>query len=595
MEPANSDGAGKVNRRSLLRWGAASAAVPALGAVAYGTGASGGGSDNVTTFSAQQAPFPEIEEITIAELRAAMDAGRLTSRQVVEMYLARIDAIDRNGPKLNSIMEVNPDALAIADELDRELAAGAIRGPLHGIPIVLKDNIDTADNMLTTAGSLALASTKPLQDSTTAARLRAAGAVILGKTTLSEWANFRSTHSSSGWSGRGGQSLNPYVLDSSPCGSSSGSPAAVAANLTTVAIGTETDGSIVCPSNASSVVGIKPTVGLTSRAGVVPISHTQDTIGPHGRTVADAATVLGALVGPDPRDPQTQESAGKFEADYTQFLDADGLRGARIGVPRTAGYTGYSTQADEIFNAAIEAMRQLGAEIVDPADYPNQEDMGTRDEITVLLYEFKADVTAYLATRGAESPVKTLADLIQFNKDHAAEEMPYFGQELFELAEAKGPLTDQEYLDALEKNTRLSREEGIDALMDLHNLDAIVAPTGSPPWKIDLVNGDHFLGASSGDAAMAGYPIVTVPAGYAYGLPVGVSFMGRGYSEGTLIKLAYAFEQATQVRDRPNFLPSAVVPSGLVGALTLPAAAGVSDPRGATPFASPEATPIETS
>jgi len=549
MDSATSDGANRVNRRNLIKWGAASAAVPALGVAAYGTGASGGGSDGVTAFSAQQAPFPEIEEVTVAEMRAAMDAGRLTSRQIVEMYLARIDAIDRNGPKLNSIMELNPDALSIADEMDRELAAGSPRGPLHGIPILLKDNIDTADQMLTTAGSLALASSRPLQDSTTAARLRTAGAVILGKTTLSEWANFRSTHSSSGWSGRGGQALNPYVLDVSPCGSSSGSPAAVAANLTAVAIGTETDGSIVCPSNASSVVGIKPTVGLTSRAGVIPISHTQDTIGPHGRTVADAATVLGALVGPDPRDPQTQESAGRFEADYTQFLDPAGLSGARIGVPRSNGYTGYSTQADAIFEAAIEAMRALGAEIVDPAEYPNQEEMGTRDELLVLLYEFKADLNAYLASRGPDSPMQTLADLITFNTDNAEQEMPYFAQELFDLAQEKGPLTDQEYLDALEKNTRLSREEGIDALMDLHQLDAIVAPTGSPSWKIDLVNGDHFLGASSSDAAMAGYPIVSLPMGYAYGLPVGISLIGRAYSEPTLIKLAYAFEQATQVRE----------------------------------------------
>lgn len=590
MDPANSDGAREINRRNLIKWGAASAAVPALGVAAYGTGASGGGSDNVTAFSAQQAPFPEIEEVTVAEMRASMDAGRLTSRQLVEMYLARIDAIDRNGPKLNSIMELNPDALAIADELDRELAAGSPRGPLHGIPILLKDNIDTADQMLTTAGSLALAGSRPLQDSTTAARLRAAGAVILGKTTLSEWANFRSTHSSSGWSGRGGQALNPYVLDVSPCGSSSGSPAAVAANLTAVAIGTETDGSIVCPSNASSVVGIKPTVGLTSRAGVIPISHTQDTIGPHGRTVADAAVVLGALVGPDPRDPQTQESAGRFETDYTRFLDARGLSGARIGVPRSNGYTGYSTQADAIFEAAIEAMRALGAEIVDPAEFPNQEEMGTRDELLVLLYEFKADLNAYLASRGPESPMQTLADLIQFNADNAEQEMPYFAQELFDLAQEKGPLTDQEYLDAVEKNSRLSREEGIDALMDLHQLDAIIAPTGSPSWKIDLVNGDHFLGASSGDAAMAGYPIVTLPMGYAYGLPIGISFIGRAYSEPTLIKLAYAFEQATQVRERPKFLPSAVVPSGLVSDLTLPMVAGTSDPRGATPFASPVAT-----
>ncbi len=373
-----------------------------------------------------------------------------------------------------------------------------------------------------------------------------------------------------------------------------GSAAAVAANLSAVAIGTETNGSLVCPSHANSVVAIKPTVGLTSRAGVVPISHTQDTVGPIGRTVADAAAVLGALVGVDQRDPITSESAGKFETDYTQYLDANGLKGVRVGVPRTAGYTDYSPQVEAIFAAALEMMRYLGAEVVDPANYPNQEAMGTRDGGTVELYEFKADMNAYLATRGAESPVKTLADLIQFNKDHAAEEMPFFGQDLFELADAMGPLTDQEYKNALEKLLRLSREEGIDALMDLYKLDAIVAPTGNPPWKIDLVNGDHFLGASSGDAAKAGYPIVTVPAGYAYGLPVGISFIGRAYSEGTLIKQAYAFEQATQIRERPNFLPSAVVPSGLIGALTLPTVAGISDPRGATPFASPEATPEAT-
>lgn len=595
VESTDPDGGAKVNRRDLLRWGAASAAVPALGVAAYGAGASVDEAEGVTPFTAQQAPFPQIEEATIAQLREAMDSRRLTARQIVEMYLARIDAIDRGGPKLNSIMEVNPDALAIAEELDRERAAGTTRGPLHGIPIVLKDNIDTADQMLTTAGSLALASTRPAQDATVAARLREAGAVILGKTTLSEWANFRSTKSSSGWSGRGGQALNPYVLDASPCGSSSGSPAAVAANLTTVAIGTETDGSIVCPSNASSVVGIKPTVGLTSRAGVIPISHTQDTIGPHGRTVADAATVLGALVGVDPRDAKTSDSAGKFETDYTVHLDSDGLRGARIGVPRSAGYTGYSNQADAIFAAALDVMRQMGAEIVDPADFPNQEQMTSdRQEFLVLLYEFKADLNAYLESRGAESPVKSLADLIRFNRENADLEMPYFGQEIFEMAEEKGPLTEQEYLDAVETNTRLSGRDGIDALIAAHSLDAIVAPTGGPPWKIDLVNGDHFLGASSGDAAMAGYPIVTVPAGYAYGLPVGISFIGTAYSEGTLIKLAYAFEQATHVRERPSFLPTAVIPSGLTEALTLPDAIRMSDPRGATPFASPEASPAAT-
>ena len=509
--------------------------------------------------SADRSPSPELEELTLADLRAALDAGRFTSRRLVEGYLARIEALDRGGPGINAIMETNPDALAIADGLDRELADGRLRGPLHGVPILLKDNIDTADAMLTTAGSLALVGSRPRQDAFVAARLREAGAVLLGKTTLSEWANFRSTRSASGWSGRGGQCRNPYALDRSPCGSSSGSAAAVAANLAAAALGTETDGSIVCPSAMCSVVGIKPTVGLTSRAGVIPISRSQDTVGPHARTVADAALLLGALTGVDPRDPTTVASDGHAHADYTPFLDADGLRGARIGIAREH-FFGYSREADAIVEAGVEVMRRLGAEIVDPADIPTaaalKEEPG---ELEVLLHEFKAGLDAYLAERG-DPGAGSLADLIRFNAEHAGEEMPFFGQELFEQAQAKGPLTDSGYLAALAKNRRLSREEGIDAVLARHRLDALVAPTGSPPWTIDAVNGDHYLGASSGPAAMAGYPIVTVPAGYAHGLPVGISFVGTAWSEPTLIRLAHAFEQATRVRRPPGYLPSTTVP-----------------------------------
>ncbi len=501
--------------------------------------------------------FTGVEEATIADLQGAMAAGRVTARRLVELYLERIEAIDRQGPTLNSNLEINPDALAIAQSLDEERVATGPRGPLHGIPVLLKDNIATADAMQTTAGSLALVGARVPRDAFVAGKLREAGAVILGKANLSEWANFRSDYSSSGWSGRGGQVHNPYVLDRSPCGSSSGSAVAVAASLAAVSLGSETDGSILCPSAINGVVGIKPTVGLTSRAGVIPISHSQDTIGPHARTVADAATLLGAIVGVDARDPATEGSAGKFFRDYTQFLDADGLHGVRIGIPRTV-YFGYSPKTDEIINASIERMRELGAIIVDPADIPTAEQMSkTEAEMTLMLYEFKANLNTYLAELTA-APVRTLADIIAFNTVHAEEELRYFGQELFQKAQATTSLEDPKYLAALEETRRLSRQEGIDAVMDAYQLDALVMPTGGPSWCIDLVNGDHFSGTSSQPAAQAGYPAISVPAGHIFGLPVGITFMGRAYSEPTLIQLAYAFEQATKARRVPHYAPTLV-------------------------------------
>lgn len=500
----------------------------------------------------------EFAEATIGHLQAMMRAGRLTARALAEAYLARIDALDRGGPGVNAIIEVNPDALSIADALDRERRDRGPRGPLHGIPVVLKDNVDTADRMQTTAGSLALVGTAPTRDATVAAKLRTAGAVILGKANLSEWANFRSTRSTSGWSGRGGQTRNPYALDRSPAGSSSGSAVAAAAGLAAAALGTETNGSIVAPAAASGVVGIKPTVGLTSRAGVVPIAHSQDTVGPFGRTVADAAAVLGALTGVDPRDPATAASAGSAHADYTAFLDPDGLRGARIGVARA--YFGASEKADAIVEAALEVMRRHGAVIVDPADIPTLEGIvGSPSVLDVLLYEFKVDLNAYLATRTGV-PVRTLADVIAFNEEHRDRELPYFGQELFVRSEAIGPLTDPAYRAALEKNHRLARQEGIDAVIESHSLDALVAPTGGPATPVDLVNGDRrewVRGSSaSTPAALAGYPLLSLPAGYCFGLPVNITFMGRAWSEPVLIRLAYAFEQAVKVRQPPRYLPS---------------------------------------
>ena len=534
--------------RSTVASGASIAVYPALAAARDLSSAAQTPKSfpNVKTF--------ELDEITIADLQDGMKSGKFTARSLVEKYQARIAEIDKQGPAINSIIEFNPDALAIADALDQERQTKGARGPLHGVPVLIKDNIDTADNMMTTAGSLALVGSKPPKDSFVAKKLRAAGAVILGKTNLSEWANIRSSHSTSGWSGRGGLTKNPYALDRNPCGSSSGSGAAVSANLCTVAIGTETDGSIVCPASAHGVVGIKPTVGLVSRSGIIPISHSQDTAGPLCRTVKDAAILLGALTGADPEDAATAESASKSRDDYTQFLDANGLKGARIGVARK--YFGFSDAVDAIMEQSLDAMKKQGVTLVDPADI---ETFGKFDdsELVVFLYELKADLNAYLERLGPGAPVHTLKDIIDFNERNAEKEMPYFGQDLFLKAEAKGPLTTPEYIEALQKNHRLARTEGIDALMEKHRLDAIVAPTGGPAWITDLVNGDHVAGGSSNAAAVAGYPNINVTAGFIHGLPVGISFFGRAWSEPTLIRLAYAFEQATNVRQAPRFLPAA--------------------------------------
>ena len=496
-------------------------------------------------------PF-ELDEVTIDTLAAAMASGERTSRGITEAYLARIAALDRQGPMLRSVIETSPDALADAEALDRERDASGPRSPLHGIPILLKDNIGTADGTTTTAGSLALEGSRPAEDAPVARRLREAGAVLLGKANLSEWANFRSTRSSSGWSARGGQCGNPFVLDRNPCGSSSGSGAAVSANFVTAAIGTETDGSIVCPSNANGVVGIKPTVGLVSRAGIIPIAESQDTAGPMARTVRDAALVLGIIARTDPRDPATAEADSRGLADYTPFLDADGLEGARIGVMRST--FGFHSLVDRLMEDALDAMRARGAVIVDPIDLRPDSAM-RRAETEVLSYEFKAGLRAYLETL-PDPPIRTLADLIAFNQANAGDEMPYFGQERLLAAEASGPLTDPVYLDARAAARRFSRTEGIDRVMDADNLDAILAPTGGPAWVTDLVNGDHFGGSSSAFAAVAGYPNITVPAGFIHGLPVGCSFFGRAWSEPTLIRITYAFEQATVHRRAPTFLPT---------------------------------------
>ena len=533
---------GSVDRRSFLRSLAAGVAglpLPGLAPVR----------ETASSCPPPTPPKPfELDGTSITELAAGMAQGKYTAHALVEKYLARIAEIDQQGPQLKSVLEVNPDALAIANKLDQERKQGRVRGPLHGVPVLIKDNLDTADRMQTSAGSLALLGSRPPQDSFVAQKLREAGAVILGKTNLSEWANIRSAHSTSGWSGRGGLTRNPYALDRNPCGSSSGSGAAVAASLCAVAVGTETDGSIVCPSSANGIVGIKPTLGLVSRAGVIPIAHSQDTPGPMARTVREAAILLTALAGVDPRDSATAASQGKV-ADYTQFLDPNGLRGARIGVARK--YFGFSDLVDQVMERAIEAMKHAGAQIVDPADLPSH---GKFDdsELTVLLFELKADLNAYLAARGAAP--KSLEDIITFNDQNREKEMPYFGQDLFLKAEAKGDLTSKEYTDALANNQRLSRKEGIDAVMDQNRLDAIMAPTGSPAWLSDLANGDHTSGGSSNAAAVAGYPDITVPAGFVFGLPVGISFFGRAWSEPTLLKIASGFEHTTQSRKAPQFL-----------------------------------------
>jgi amidase len=495
-----------------------------------------------------------LEEKTITELQAGLASGEYTARSLVEQYLGRIESMDHQGPALHHVIETNPDARAIADAVDAERRGGRTRGPLHGIPVLVKDNIDTADRMSTTAGSLALEGSRPVRDAFVVERLRAAGAIILGKTNLSEWANFRSTHSSSGWSGRGGQGRNPYALDRTPSGSSSGSGGAVAASYCAVAVGTETDGSVTSPSAACSLVGMKPTIGLVSRSGIIPIAHSQDTAGPMARTVTDAAILLGVLAGADPRDAVTNTRRPPV-VDYVRALDAAGLRGARIGVARKS-YTGYSATADAAFEQALRAMKDAGAVIVDPADIATA---GKFDdaEFEVLLYEFKADLEAYLRALPAGARARTLDDLIAFNKAHAATELPYFGQEIFEMAAKKGPLTTPAYRKALDKCRLLSRTQGLDATFGKHRLDALVAPTQGPPSTIDLVNGEKYSGSSTTPCAVAGYPAITVPMGYAFGLPLGVTFMGLPWSEGALLKYAYAFEQATKHRRPPRYLPTA--------------------------------------
>lgn len=535
------------SRRSFLQSAARSGAISAIyPALAAGRALA---TPNITPGDEIE-PF-ELDEITVSELQEGMKSGRLTSRSLVEKYTARIHEIDKQGPAVNAVIEMNPDGSSIAEALDRERQEKGPRGPLHGIPVLIKDNIDTADRMMTTAGSLALVGSKPPKDSAVVQRLRAAGAVILGKTNLSEWANIRSSHSTSGWSGRGGLTKNPYGLDRNPCGSSSGTGAGISANLAACGIGTETDGSIVCPSSSNGLAGIKPTVGLISRAGIIPISHSQDGAGPMCRTLRDAAIMLGALTGVDPDDPATAASAGKSYTDYAQFCDPNGLKGARIGVARK--YFGFSDAVDALMEQSLDAMRKQGATVIDPADIAT---LGKFDESEslVFMYELKADLNAYLSRLGPNAPVKNLKEIIEFNDRNREKEMPYFGQDLFLKSEAKGPLTEKEYVDALTRNHQLARTEGIDATMDKYRLDAIVAPTGGPAWLTDLVNGDHVAGGSSNAAAVAGYPNINVTAGYLWGLPVGISFFGRAWSEPTLIKVAYSFEQATKTRQAPRFL-----------------------------------------
>lgn len=494
-------------------------------------------------------PF-ELDEVTVTELQDGMKSGKFTARSIAQKYLDRIAEIDKQGPAINAIIELNPDALSIADALDAERKTKGPRGALHGIPVLIKDNIGTADRMMTTAGSLALSGFTPTKDSGVARRLRESGAVILGKTNLSEWANFRSSHSSSGWSGRGGQTNNPYATDRNPCGSSSGSGAAASANLAAITVGTETDGSIVCPSSANGVVGIKPTVGLVSRAGIIPISHSQDTAGPICRTVADAAALLSALAGVDSDDASTQSPSRKASSDYTKFLDSGGLRGARIGVVRKL--FDFSEKLVPVMKAALDAMKSEGAVLVDPVEIDSLGKFDDSENI-VLQYEFKADLNKYLA-QFSNAPVHSLKEIIEFNERNHDKELLYFGQDIMVQCQARGPLTDKAYLDALAKNHRLARQQGIDAVMDQHKLDALIAPTAGPSWLTDLVNGDHDTGGSSSLAAVAGYPNINVPAGFIFGLPVGISFFGCAWSEPTLIKIAYGFEQATHFRKPPRFL-----------------------------------------
>ncbi len=534
-----------MKRRNFIQLSAISGAIPFLGVKAC---AQTDEPNNKST--TEEKPF-ELEEWTVEQFQDAMESGKYTSRQICELYLTRIKQKDQSENGLNSVIELNPDALAIADDLDNERTEGKVRGPLHGIPIMIKDNIDTGDKMMTTAGSMALAGSSAPDDAFIVKKLREAGAVLLGKTNLSEWANFRSFRSSSGWSGRGRQTRNPYALDRNPCGSSAGSGSAASGNMCALTIGTETNGSIVCPSSANGLVGIKPTVGLWSRDGIIPISETQDTAGPMVRSVADGSALLGALVGVDEADPRTKESEGNFYTDYTQFLDVNGLQGKRLGVLN--GTLGYHEKVDEVMERAFAALEAQGATLVkDIKLYEN--DAYGNSGLELLLYEFKDGVNKYLASR-PDLKVKTLADIIQFNKDNADVEMPYFPQGILERAEMKGPLTDEEYKEHLKVVTEVSRN-GIDNALKKNNLDAIIGVTGGPAWPIDVINGDHFGTGSSSPAARSGYPNITVPAGYVHGLPVGMSIFGGKYEEPKLISMAYAFEQATKVRKAPKLLPT---------------------------------------
>ena len=495
-----------------------------------------------------------LSELSVAEIQRRMAAGSLTAERLTNHFLQRIHRLDRNGPRLNSVIELNPEAVAMARALDDERRTKGPRSPLHGVPVLIKDNIDTGDRMQTTAGSLALAGSSAPKDAFIVTRLRAAGAVVLGKTNLSEWANFRGDRSISGWSGRGGLTRNPHMLDRSASGSSSGSGAAVAADLCTVAIGSETDGSIVSPASSCGIVGLKPTVGLLSRSGIIPISSTQDTAGPMARTVADAAALLSALTGIDPSDAASAHSNGALAGqDFTQFLDPGALKGARIGVARN--FFGWHGRIDRVMESALKMMREHGAELIDITGLPGRS--AFRDaEFQVLLYEFKAGLNAYFASRGDAAPVKSLAELIAFNERHADRELKFFGQETLIKAQAKGPLTESRYLEALAQCRKVGRQDGIDSVMDQHRLDALVAPTTGPAHAIELLAGDGGLGSSSSIAAVAGYPSITLPAGMIFGLPIGLSFFGRAWSEGKLIGLAHAFETAASARRTPRFLPS---------------------------------------
>lgn len=530
-----------MKRRNFIQLSAVTGAIPFLGLKACTMPERKRASD-----AEQSNSTFELEDWTVAQLQEAMELGKYTSRHICELYLARIKEKDQSEEGLNSVIELNPDALAIADGLDAERANGNVRGPLHGIPVMIKDNIDTGDRMMTTAGSMALAGSSAPDDAFIVQKLREAGAVLLGKTNLSEWANFRSFRSSSGWSGRGRQTRNAFALDRNPCGSSSGSGAAVSGNMCALTIGTETNGSIVCPSSANGVVGIKPTVGLWSRDGIIPISETQDTAGPMGRTVADAAALLGACAGTDTADKRTEESEGNAHTDYTQFLDAGALKGKRIGALK--GTIGYHEKVDEIMEKAFAAMEAEGATIVRDIELEDEDGYGDAG-FEVLLYEFKDGLNKYLSSR-PDAQVKSLADVIQFNKDNADVEMPYFPQGILEMAEERGPLTDDKYQEAVEKSVRVS-QNGIDNALAENDLDAIIGVTGGPAWPIDLINGDHFGTGSSTPAARSGYPNITVPAGFVHGLPVGMSIFAGKYEEPKLIGLAYAFEQATQVRKAP--------------------------------------------